>query len=377
MASCRFAFDSLTNLLHEYEASVPLATAEPSSLLFDRPSEASQLGTIHACQPVSAACLTLVRCPQDSSPDRCVVFRLAISDESDTSTDICSLATLASVTRFIASIVDTRKHAVDADADTAASIDLAPYSIVISADCKGVDIRVPMPSDAPFGFSVAVYAVFVAGHSVRMSEVPFMSSVFPKVPPNTKLKFILTGDRSVGKTSLLRQIADNVFEEDDYRSTIGIDFRILRREVGGEIVKIILWDTPGYERFRSPFPSSNFRTSQGTIVVYDITSRESFDHVRQYCAEIRQLAAPGVPVLLLGNKCDRHGRVVSEAEGRALAAELQVPFFETSAKTAHNTEQAFRKIVEDVIVHRASARQLDRIAIERHSPLKSSTCSIC
>jgi hypothetical protein len=90
---------------------------------------------------------------------------------------------------------------------------------------------------------------------------------------------------------------------------------------------------------------------------------------------------------------------VSDAEGRALAAELQVPFFETSAKTAHNTEQAFRKarafavmivssvlfivgifvmqIVEDVIVHRASARQLDRIAIERHSPLKSSTCSIC
>jgi hypothetical protein len=189
MVSCRSAFDSLTNLLHEYEASVPLATAEPSSLLFDRPSEASQIGTIHACQPVSAACLTLVRRPQDSSPDRCVVFRLAISDESDTSTDICSLATLASVTRFIASIVDTRKHAVDADADTAASIDLAPYSIVISADCKGVDIRVPMPSDAPFGFSVAVYAVFVAGHCVRMSEVPFMSSAFPKVPPNTKVSF--------------------------------------------------------------------------------------------------------------------------------------------------------------------------------------------
>ncbi len=84
-------------------------------------------------------------------------------------------------------------------------------------------------------------------------------------------------------------------------------------------------------------------------MVYDVTVRESFNQVRQWLVEVDKYAQADTCKLLIGNKSDRTDRVISEAEGQALARELNMPFLETSARTAENVEMAFIKMAEQLM----------------------------
>merc|ERR1711865_1360371 len=87
----------------------------------------------------------------------------------------------------------------------------------------------------------------------------------------------------------------------------------------------------------------------GIIVVYDVTDKESFNNVRQWMQEIEKYAADGVNKLLVGNKCDLSSKkVVSYDEAKELSDSLNVQFMETSAKNAHNVEQAFQAMAKDI-----------------------------
>jgi Ras-related protein Rab-1A len=77
--------------------------------------------------------------------------------------------------------------------------------------------------------------------------------------------------------------------------------------------------------------------------------QESFEHVREWLKEVDRYAAPETCKLLIGNKSDRTDKVVSEAEGQALANELKMPFLETSARTAENVEAAFIRMADQLI----------------------------
>ena len=77
--------------------------------------------------------------------------------------------------------------------------------------------------------------------------------------------------------------------------------------------------------------------------------QESFDHVREWLKEVDRYASPDTCKLLIGNKSDRSDKVVSEAEGAALGKELNMPFLETSARTAENVESAFIRMAEQLM----------------------------
>ena len=97
-------------------------------------------------------------------------------------------------------------------------------------------------------------------------------------------------------------------------------------------MRLQIWDTAGQERFRT-ITSSYYRGAHGIIVVYSVADRQSFDNVAKWLNDIEKFASQGVTKLLVGNKSDLVStRVVSQAEGRALANSLQIPFIETSAK---------------------------------------------
>ena len=126
-------------------------------------------------------------------------------------------------------------------------------------------------------------------------------------------KLVLIGDTGVGKSCLLlradavsfrsglppstrrsentRQpprlagFADNQFTE-SYISTIGVDFRFKTVQVDGKTIKLQIWDTAGQERFRT-ITSAYYRGADGVVMVYDVTHRESFDHVAEWLAEVR------------------------------------------------------------------------------------------
>lgn len=114
------------------------------------------------------------------------------------------------------------------------------------------------------------------------------------------------------------------------------------------MVKFQTWDTAGQERFRT-ITSSYYKGSNGVIIVYDVTNRESFNNVGKWIDDLRQYAALDVSILLVGNKNDLGSSVVvSYDEGKQLADRLGVKFFETSAKTCHNVREAFLTIVSDI-----------------------------
>merc|ERR1740123_2168275 len=101
------------------------------------------------------------------------------------------------------------------------------------------------------------------------------------------------------------------------------------------------WDTSGQERFRC-LTYGYYRGAMGIMVVYDVTNEQSFLNVRNWFRLIQQHASDIVLTMLIGNKCDQtDNRVITRERGQLLADEYNVKFYETSAKTDHNVEEAF------------------------------------
>merc|ERR1719231_2078855 len=106
-------------------------------------------------------------------------------------------------------------------------------------------------------------------------------------------------------------------------------------------IKLQIWDTAGQESFRS-ITRSYYRGAAGALLVYDITRRETFEHLARWLEEARANANANMVVFLIGNKSDLEARrAVSHAEGAAFARDNGLVFMETSAKTAANVERVF------------------------------------
>eukprot|EP00933_Yihiella_yeosuensis_P076712 TRINITY_DN8660_c0_g1_i1.p1 TRINITY_DN8660_c0_g1~~TRINITY_DN8660_c0_g1_i1.p1 ORF type:complete len:236 (-),score=32.15 TRINITY_DN8660_c0_g1_i1:325-951(-) len=160
-------------------------------------------------------------------------------------------------------------------------------------------------------------------------------------------KILLLGDSGVGKSNLLLRYVDDIYKS-DLGATIGVDFKICSRMIDDKLVKMQIWDTAGQERFRT-ITISYYRGSHGILVVYDVTDRNSFEHVRSWMQEIQKYTDEGANVILVGNKVDLHSkRVVTSDEGAELAEELGIRFIETSARNAHNIEHMFEWLARDI-----------------------------
>ncbi|XP_041364030.1 ras-related protein Rab-37-like isoform X2 [Gigantopelta aegis] len=160
-------------------------------------------------------------------------------------------------------------------------------------------------------------------------------------------KVMLIGDSGVGKTCLLVRFKDGTFLSGSFISTVGIDFRNKVVDVEGTKVKLQIWDTAGQERFRS-ITRAYYRDANALLLLYDVTSKASFDNIRAWLAEINEYAQEDVVIMLLGNKADLGDRVIRAEDGERLAKEYNVAFMETSAKTGLNVELAFMAVAKDL-----------------------------
>ncbi|XP_063816757.1 ras-related protein Rab-37 isoform X3 [Pseudophryne corroboree] len=155
---------------------------------------------------------------------------------------------------------------------------------------------------------------------------------------------MLLGDSGVGKTCFLIQFKDGAFLSGTFLATVGIDFRNKVITVDGLKVNLQIWDTAGQERFRS-VTHAYYRDAQALLLLYDITSKTSFDNIRAWLTEVHEFSNKDVVIMLLGNKSDiTSGRVVRTEDGESLAKEYGIPFMETSAKTGVNVELAFMAV---------------------------------
>lgn len=153
-------------------------------------------------------------------------------------------------------------------------------------------------------------------------------------------KYIIIGDTGVGKSCLLLQFTDQRFRQ-QHDLTIGVEFGSRTVKINDKNIKLQIWDTAGQESFKS-ITRSYYRGAAGALLVYDITRKETFNHLTRWLEEVRQNGNPDIMVMLIGNKADLDSRrQVSTEEGERFAKENGLIFMETSAKTAFNVEQAF------------------------------------
>ena len=124
-------------------------------------------------------------------------------------------------------------------------------------------------------------------------------------------------------------------------NSIGVDFKLKNIEIDNKKIKLQIWDTAGQERFRT-ITTSYYKGAHAILVVYDITEKDSFDHVKNWMADIDKFGKEGVLRVLVGNKCDlEHLRKVSKEAGQELANKYGIKFLETSAKDTINIDELF------------------------------------
>lgn len=161
------------------------------------------------------------------------------------------------------------------------------------------------------------------------------------------VRLLMVGDSSCGKTSLVLRFDQNVFST-KFVTTIGVDYRDKMVKIEGAPMRLQLWDTAGQERFRS-LTSNFFGRADGFVLCYDLSNRPSFDHVIGWMRDIKTRAPPDCDIVLCGNKSDLDAdRVVQYEDGKNLADEYGVQFFETSALTGHNVETMFTALATTI-----------------------------
>jgi len=161
-------------------------------------------------------------------------------------------------------------------------------------------------------------------------------------------KFIIIGDAATGKSCLLHRFIDDKFNKDSSH-TIGVEFGSKIVEVGGKNVKLQVWDTAGQERFRA-VTRSYYRGAAGAILVYDITSRETYNHITSWLNDARALANADITIILVGNKIDlNEEREVTFLEASRFAQENDLMFLETSAKTGEGVREVFLKCARSIL----------------------------
>eukprot|EP00117_Sycon_ciliatum_P034344 scpid20013/ scgid26233/ Ras and EF-hand domain-containing protein homolog len=195
----------------------------------------------------------------------------------------------------------------------------------------------------PEAMPVVVHPIQATTPQYQTRQRPVSPSVARRVGimPERVFKVILCGDAGVGKTSYIWRLCNTSADyAGEFKSTVGVDYKMKVLEVDGHVTVLQLWDTAGQERYRT-FTKQYFRKADGVICVYDINNHSSFVQLKEWLQEIENAADGNVALMILGNKYDaadggtRPKRQVTYWQGQQQAQRAGALFAEVSAKSGH------------------------------------------
>jgi Ras-related protein Rab-1A len=162
-------------------------------------------------------------------------------------------------------------------------------------------------------------------------------------------KIVLIGDTCVGKSCILVRFSDDIFN-DNYVTTIGVDFRFKTMIVKEKVAKIQIWDTAGEERYRS-ITTAYYRGAAAILICCDCTNIESFNNVNNWVEEIGKYTDKDtVDKIILMNKCDlEKERKVERSEIEKFEKKSGLKVLEVSAKTGEGIDKAFEYVISNLI----------------------------
>lgn len=182
------------------------------------------------------------------------------------------------------------------------------------------------------------------------------------------MKFVMIGDSAVGKTSLLLQYFENRYDE-KYFSTIGVDYFSKEVVIDNKKQKIQMWDTAGQERFFS-ITQNYIKGANGIFLVYDITSKKSFDSLMKWKSIIVKYALKDIKMMIIGNKCDEtDSREITYEQGEQFSKENNCEFDETSVKDNKNIDLVFEKLFK--LVYEENKAKIDNSISQSNKSIKS------
>ncbi|XP_078537483.1 ras-related protein Rab-17 isoform X1 [Lissotriton helveticus] len=161
-------------------------------------------------------------------------------------------------------------------------------------------------------------------------------------------KLVVLGSSGVGKSSLVLR-----YVKDDFRDlpvTVGCAFFTQLVCLDHTTIKFEIWDTAGQEKYHSVC-HLYYRGANAALLVYDITSKETFFRAQLWLKELaREFAAEEITIALIGNKTDlSEEREVTSEEAQNFAEDNSVLFMETSAKDDYNVTEAFLAVAQELL----------------------------
>ena len=192
-----------------------------------------------------------------------------------------------------------------------------------------------------------------------------------------KIKIMIIGESLVGKTALITRYTNNSFSG-TYLTTVGIDFQTKLININDKTIKVELWDTAGQERFRN-IAKNYFQSSDGFLIVYDITSKDSFEKLSFWNEQVNLNAPEKTKYIIVGNKKDlEEKREVKTEEGANFAKENNVQFYETSAKDGTNVNEVFELLAKEIVADterlQAKNKRSSQILKKRNTVVEKKSC---
>ena len=162
-----------------------------------------------------------------------------------------------------------------------------------------------------------------------------------------RIKFVIIGDKKVGKTTLVNLYTKNKVIR-DYKETTSIEIYKAKSKINKKdfIIKII--DTPNNKQFLNII-KDEYKNTNYILIIFDLTNRETFLSLNEWINHCRSVQNQNIDLILIGNKSDlNQDRVVSTEEAKKFASDNNIKYFEISAHNRNDINNLFNDAISDL-----------------------------